>query len=317
MRRLNHKYEGHENQLANMLSAARVMGRVRARKGTAKIKAAGGQSSIGGGAFDGPLIVNVHAEDPSVKLEWVADKKLRLTFPQAGFRPFVAIRSLVRACWLRLTPEERARYPFLLDVITGALDPELNEYVDVRLFDGMYNYVMLEGWGRKEGYETEVAPFAMRLCFVNRVLIWTSPDPSTGKHVPSPLPPVPCISDASTVRGELRGGPSSASFKAGTVTQTLVYEQRVRGSADPMPRPRPPRLERDVTLELENKSGTIVIDRAKETVYEYDRIEARLRRRIADGGFAGSINLFAEGNDIDISGAMNIAGHTTAEARWG
>jgi hypothetical protein len=311
----NHKYEGHENELANMLSAARVMGRVRARHGTAKIKAPGGQSSIGGGRFDDPLIVNVHAEDPSVKLEWIADRKLRLTFPQPGFRPFLAVRSLVRACWLRMTVEDRARYPSLLDVIAGDLDPELNEYVDVRLFDGMYNYVMLEGWGRKEGSEAEVAPFALRLCFVNRVLIWTSPDPSTGKHVPSPLPPVPIISDVSAVRGELRGGPSSASFKAGTVTQTIVYEQRVTGTAESMERPKPLRLERDVKLELENKSGTIVIDKATETVYEYDAIDARLRRRVAGGGFAGSINIFAEGENIDISGAMSIAGHTTSEAR--
>jgi hypothetical protein len=119
----NHKYAEHDDELANMLSAARVIGRVRSRRGTAKVKAPGGLGSVGGGPFDGALTLSVHAEDPSVRLDWLPDNTAKLTFPQPAFRPFQAIRSIVRSCWLALKPEERARHGYLLDFVDGRLAP--------------------------------------------------------------------------------------------------------------------------------------------------------------------------------------------------
>ena len=315
----NHTFSRHEDELANMLSASRVIGRVRTRNGTAKVKAPGGRGSVGGGAFDGPVIVNVHANDPSVKIDWSEDKTMKLTFHQPGHRPFLAIRSVVRSCWLGMTPDQRARHPYLLDVVTGALDPDLNEYVDVTIFDGLYSHVMLEAWesNAEAGRARDVAPFAFRLCFVNRVLIWTCPDPSTRLHVPSPLPPVPLAMETGSARGKLHRGPSNARFDAGTVTHAIVYEQRIRGTevgATP-PRPKPIRIEQDARLELENSSGTKVIGRTEKTLYDVDLIDRRMTVRFAGHDLAGSICIRSRGDTFDVTALLDITGHTTAECR--
>lgn len=283
----NHLYEPHDRALADMLTSARILGRVRARTGTAKIKAPRGRSSIGGGTFDGPLLVRIHAEDTSIKFERFDEKKtVRLTFPQPAFSPFLAIRSLVRACWLGLSTEDRASLRVLHDFVTATRIPAVNEYFDMRLTGAMYNYVMLEGWSRASGCGLDVAPFVLRLCFVDRVVMWSSPDPASNQHVPSPLPPVPVATGVETVRGELRRGPLDANFGSGTETRTLTYES---GGTDlgEIAQPRPPRLEQAVSLELETAAGLSIIGRTTETIYEYDPIDELLTTRIEGGDLAG------------------------------
>lgn len=105
------------------------MGRVRGRsgKGTAKIEAPGGNASVGGGPFDGPLTIRVDAEDPSVTTQLLDDNTMKLMFYQPTFKPFAAIRSLVRACWLGLTEPQRADHGMLRGFIKGSVDPTAKE----------------------------------------------------------------------------------------------------------------------------------------------------------------------------------------------
>jgi hypothetical protein len=313
----NHRFSSHEDELANMLSASRIIGRVRSRTGTAKVKAPGGLGSIGGGAFHEPLMVNIHADDPSVRIDWRDEKTMKLTFPQPGYRPFLAIRSLVRACWLGMTADQRDRHPYLLDVITGALDPESNEYVDVMVFDGLYSHVMLEAWEPRPDRADAVAPFVFRLCFVDRVLIWTSPDPATRLHVPSQLPPIPLAVDAGSARGKLHRGPSSASVDSGSVTHTIACAERVRGGVETpaATKPKPLRLEADARLELQTSVGTSVIGRTLQTIYDLDAVDGRMTLRFAGYDLAGSISIHSHGNDFDVSAGLQMAGHTTAQCR--
>lgn len=315
--RCNDRFSSHEDELANMLSASRVIGRVRARKGTAKVKAPGGLGSVGGGRFDGPVILNVHANDPSVRIDWSEDKKMKITFPQPGYRPFDAIRSLIRSCWLGMTPEERSRHPYLLDFITGALDPDLNEYVDVMVYDGLYTHVMLEGWEPAPGRDQGVAPFVFRLCFVNRVLIWSSPDPSTRRHVPSPLPPVPLSLESGSAEGRLWRGPSNAGFESGNVTHTVVYEERIRGTGETPapPRPKPIRLETDVRLELETEMGTMAIARTQQTISDIDVIDRRMTVQFSGQDLAGWIKIRSQGINFDVVVGLDMTGHTTGQCR--
>jgi hypothetical protein len=313
----NHGFSSHEDELANMLSASRVIGRVRGRRGTAKVKAPGGLGSVGGGPFDGPVLLNVHTNDPSVRIDWSEDKKMKVTFPQPGYRPFDAIRSLVRSCWLGMTTEERSRHPYLLDFIAGALDPELNEYVDVMVYDGLYSHVMLEGWEPNPGRAQGAAPFVLRLCFVNRVLIWSSPEPSIRRHVPSPLPPVPLAFEIGSAEGKLWRGPSDARFEHGSVTHTVVYEERVRGTGETAAkaRPKPIRLEADARLELETKKGTMVIGRTQQTISDLDPIDRRMTVRFGGHDLAGWIQIRSHGNTFDVVVGLDMTGHTTAECR--
>jgi hypothetical protein len=313
----NHTYEKHENELASMLTGERVMGRVRARSGTAKIKAPGGRSSIGGGSFDGPLLIGIDASDPSVTIEhFEEEKSLKLTFPQPAFRPFVAIRSLVRACWLGMTTAERERHGTLHDFVKGGLDPEANELFDLRAIGGTYSHVMLHAWERSPACTLSVPRFILRFCFVNRVLIWTAPDPTTRRHLPGPLPFLPFISDERSVRGTLRRGASSVSFTAGTITQTVTYQERVRGDVPDPRRPKPPRVERDVRLEFVSANAkTTSIDEAHETTYEADPIDQRARFRVAGGRLAGALNIRKQGAKLDVSAQVRPEGHSTSDVR--
>jgi hypothetical protein len=119
------------------------------------------------------------------------------------------------------------------------------------------------------------------------------------------------------MKGELRRGQSDASYKAGSVTHTLTYLERVPGDkvvASPAAR-KPPRFEEEVRLELQHGDATSVFGRSRLTVYEFDPVGHRINMRLAGGELAGWIAVRSKGSSFAVRAQMEIAGHTTEECR--
>jgi len=219
-----------EDDLGKMFMAQRVIGRVRSRDKTAKLKRPAGLSSIGGGPFDAALPVVLHSDDDSVRLIDKSDKSVALSMRVPGFRPMRAIRSLLRSTWLAFDAPARQRHPWLREIAIGAIGATKPEYFEFFLGGGAFEGVLLEVWERRQHNTVVTSPLVMRLAFVNTILVWCAPEPEGLMHTPSLLPPIASTRPSGATYIQLLEADAREGSR--TMTYTLSYTSRTRAPAD-------------------------------------------------------------------------------------
>ena len=243
-----------EDELGKMLLPQRTIGRVRSRDGTPKVKAEGG-SSIGGGRFDGALVLMLDRDDKTIRFERTGAKTAEVAMPAPSYRPWWAMRSVLRSTLLAMGEEARNRHPWLRTIITGEREPEQPEFFEFVL-PGQSDSVLLEVWQRRASSKCETAPLVVRLVFVNVALVWCSPDPRTLKHGPSLIPTIgPAQPPAARHFRLLEAG---AKREACEVTFSFSFESIVAGGAEqPAFVPRPSRPHPMISLDFEASDGAV------------------------------------------------------------
>jgi hypothetical protein len=277
-----------EDDLGKMLLPHRVLGRVRARNGTAKLKPDGGNSFIGGGAFDGPLPIVRHSDEDTIRLDHSGERTSQLSMWTPSHRPGRAIRSLLRSVWLAMDGVTKGRHGWLREVVAGKLDIKSPEYFEFFL-GGMFDTVLLEAWQRRASSQCVTAPLVVRLAFVQMAIVWCAPEPQTLLHGPSLLPPVGATRPSS-VR-YIRLPDPEARQDARTVMFTMNYQERTAG--DELEAPSVPaktkakkeQKHRVVSVEFSGTSGAVRVERA---FLVKDGLRARRPYfEVRGGGFAG------------------------------
>jgi hypothetical protein len=238
-----------DDDLGKMLLPQRVIGRIRSRAGTAKLKAPEGSASIGGGPFDAAVPVVLDANDDHVQLAETGDKSVALKLRVPSYRPMWAIRSLMRSAWLGLDSTYRERFPWLCELVRGQKVVHKPEYFELFLPGGMLGGVLLELWQRRESSTVQSAPLVLRLAFVNTLIIWCAPSPDSLEHAASLLPPVALVRPSWARHITLEGPDAREDTK--TVTYTLAYEQRTQAPADGTLVKSPRKNRRHLTVRLE------------------------------------------------------------------
>jgi hypothetical protein len=219
-----------EDDLGRMFMAQRVVGRVRKRGKTAKLKRPDGLASIGGGPFDAALPIVLHPDDDSVRLVDESDNSVALSMRVPSYRPMRAIRSLLRSIWLALDPPLRERHPWLRDIAVGEVAPPRPEYFEFFFRGGTFEGVLLEVWQRRQNSKVVTSPLVMRLAFVSTVVVWCAPEPVTLQHSASLLPPMAAPRPSTAKYIQLLE--PEARESARTITYTLSYERRTRAPSD-------------------------------------------------------------------------------------
>lgn len=284
----NHtKGETDDLELGKMLLPHRVIGRVRAREGTARLFGHGGEAFVGGGLFNGGLPIALDPNDKSILLDDKDNQASKLSLPAPAYRPSLALRSIQRAAWLAMDQPVRARHPWLRSVISGDRQPNELEYFEFVLL-GMLDTVLLEVWERRSVSACATAPIVVRLVFVNTILVWCAPDPVSMAHGPSLLPPI----------GKKR--PHAARFirvldpraheSERQVTFTFTYRERSRGSGSLRTNSISPiRQQPAVALELSWPGGTARVNRAPLVKHNVD--SNRPYFMVKGGSFAGWLSI--------------------------
>ncbi|AFE04387.1 hypothetical protein COCOR_01928 [Corallococcus coralloides DSM 2259] len=304
--RCNEGYgETHDDHLSKMFLPQRAVGRVRGRRGTAKLKHPGGESHVGGGQFDGPLPVVLSGSDTTVEFKVSeASKTATLSMLAPPYRPVDAIKSILRSIWLSLEAAERQKHSLIRDFILGKTSLSPTEYFEFFIPSG-YSATILECWQKKPSSQLSTAPLIARFSCVNTSLVWCAPEAPDGRHLPSLLPPFEGLPKDTHPTGSMTAvATSDAVYKPKRTTYSLTFAQRITNSPNqPTPAILPVRKEHrkaDVRLELITPDGgTQTISGVPMTAQWQARKVSRVL--LKGGAFAGSLTVHSKA-----SGRANV-----------
>lgn len=231
----------YENDLGRMTHPIRALARIRGKRGTAKLKPRGdsGKSFLGGGEHLGALQINVDYEDPSVTMKFDGNQGLSITAHAPSFRPSRAAKALARIAWQALPEDRRPEHTALRDWLNSDVIGKTALY-DIAALNFYGLAVGL--WERQPSSADTLPQLVPAVGFTGKILVWASPNWSTGEYQPSPFPHLPHRPDGSPPTVTLYTHRDDETVPSHTSTYHLTHQGSSPGDFDI---PRPGRIEFD------------------------------------------------------------------------
>ena len=184
----NRKYGNiFENELANMFSAHRLIGKVPKRKGFPKIRIPKRESFMR--VTNNGIAVSIENSEREFAFKELNHATISLSVPMPPYYPIRAIKSIAHTLWLILDDHRRVQYKGILKWIKG----------DVMVMPMHYYIGLVPGPGRdvlsytiweKVINDKRLADLIIKFDFSNTFLIWELPDIESNTYLPGILPEI-------------------------------------------------------------------------------------------------------------------------------
>lgn len=184
----NQKYgKKFENELANMFSAQKLIGKVPKRKGFPKIRIPKRESFMR--VVNNDIAVSIKNSEREFAFRELNHATISLSIPVPPYYPIRAIKSIAHTLWLILNDYRRAQYKGILKWMKG----------DVMVIPIHYYIGLVPGPGRdvlsytiweKVKNDKRLTDLIIKFDFSNTFLIWELPDIESNTYLPGILPEI-------------------------------------------------------------------------------------------------------------------------------